>query len=284
MRMNLGYNLRVPLCARVIKLGTVGILLALAVSGSLPAAQLSLQYAWTRYPDGSRYYDAWDARMADDYPSTNYGDDTKLAAEYHDGLGDSTVLQFLLPSLPHEGVTAATLSLYYYDHYGSWNQWAWLQIKPYRMITNWTEMGVTWKYRDKIAGWFWDYQNAGWNDKVDDADEIKQLKRQAGDPPPGIPVGNWVDFNVVNTVTWWDVGATNCGFGIYFNDSTNGVTRGAYFYSNQYDGDWSLHPKLAITYSGAQINWCGFSDNTWDSSAWNWNVGGLVGRDRKSVV
>ena len=154
MRMKLGYNLRLPRCARALKLGAVGILLALAPGGRLPGAQLTLQYGITRYPDGSRYYDAWDARMADDYPNTNYGDDTKLAAEYHDGLGDSTVLQFSLPSLPHEGVTAATLSLYYYDHYGSWNQWAWLQIKPYRMITNWTEMGVTWTYRDKSSGLF----------------------------------------------------------------------------------------------------------------------------------
>ena len=57
-----------------------------------------------------------------------------------------------------------------------------------------------------------------------------------------------------------DVGATNCGFGIYFNDSTNGVTRGAYFYSKEYGGG-TLNPKLTVTYSGAQINWCGFSDN-----------------------
>jgi hypothetical protein len=81
-----------------LKLGALGILLALVTSGRLPGSQLTLQYGLTRYPDGSRYYDAWDSWMQEHAQSSNHGDETYLKAEYDEGLGDSTVLQFAVCS------------------------------------------------------------------------------------------------------------------------------------------------------------------------------------------
>ena len=268
MKTTLGFNLRLPRCARALKLGSTTILLALATSSLLPGAQLTLQHSWTRYPDGGRYNDAADSWMQEHSRSSNHGDETLLKVQYNGGIGDSTVLRFGLPSLTHEGVVGATLSLYYYDYYGMSSS-TWLQIKPYRMITNWAEMGVTYKHRDKNANpdpWFWTTEDwAGWNDKADDSNEVKQLKRLASDPPTGIPVNNWVDFNVLNTVALWDGGTTNAGFGVYEYNS-NDDTPGAIFYANQYESDWSLHPRLSVTYWRGRISWCGFSGSTWDNS------------------
>ena len=248
--------------------------LAASLAVSLPAAQLTLQHSVTRDPGGGRYYDAADSWMQEHYVNANHGDETFVRVQYNSGVGDTAALRFGLPTFTHEGVVGATLSLFYYDQSGMGSS-SWMQIKPYRYTASWTEMGVTFNYRDKPNDVLWSGGYAGWYEKADDANETKQLKRRDTDPPAGLGTNNWVDFNVLPTVTLWNSGTANNGFGLFEYNANDNVT--AFFFANQYEGDWAKHPKLTVTYWRGRISWCGWSGSAWDSSSWNWNVGGWVG-------
>ena len=117
MKMNLGYSPRLPRCARALKLGAVGILLATATSGLLPAAQLTLQQNVTQIVGGGYYQgetDSWN-----DYENTlNFGAAPDLyVGEHSSGVGDAIVMKFELPAVTCQSIPSATLSLWYLDTY-----------------------------------------------------------------------------------------------------------------------------------------------------------------------
>ena len=188
MKMNLRYNIRLPRCARALKLGAAAILFAMVAAHSLPAATVTLQQGLNGYAGTA---DAWLDETASNQDDNN-GGDTKLRIQYNSGLSDSTLIRFQLPALSFQSVSAATLWLYLYDT-SSMVPGNALEIKPYRIVPgkSWDEniytgqsgVGVNWKRRDAANTLDWTGQNAGWNDKADDGNGMRKIKPYGGIDP-----------------------------------------------------------------------------------------------------
>jgi len=139
-------------------------------------------------------------------------------------MSDCTLVQFTLPSLSFQSLTRATLGLYYYNDYSMQKDNA-LGITPYRIISgmSWYENiyngtsghGVNWRYRDDLQTQPWTLQNGAWNDKVDDGNPPRKIKRADGTPPDAIAPPAWVTWEVQRSVAQWYGGQQNNGLVLY---------------------------------------------------------------------
>ena len=294
MRANVGYNCGVPQRMRVLQRNALGILLLLAASGSLLAAQLSLKHNVTPRVGGGVYQgvkDSW-MRHADKY---NFGADFDLyVGEYQNGVGDSIILRFELPAMTCQGIPAATLSFWYVDSYQmTYNNTA-IQIAPFRIKPGywWDEgdggsggghgggqlnEGVNYWYRDSYQTFLWNpsVHDAGFYESTDDGNGRQWIKKTGGSVPEAYEPQQWVPFDVRPSVTNWYGGVENNGLGFYMQGYVGtDATAAGDFASKENTG---YGETLAITYSGAQIVWAGASASTWDNTLLNWNVGGYYG-------
>jgi autotransporter-associated beta strand protein len=275
-------KISIPLTRRTwaLKLSAAGILFALAAARPVPAATVTLRQGLNGYAGTT---DAW---LDESSKRDNNGGDTKLRIQYNSGLSDSTLIRFDLPSLSFQSLSAATLSLYFYDTYSMVQSNA-LEIKPYRIVPtkSWYEnvyigylgVGVSWRYRDAAESYSWTLESGAWNDKADDGDGTRWIKPVNGLVPGAIAPTNWVDWAVQPTVAQWYASQENNGFALFENNMVgSGSILAGLFYSRD-NSDTAHRPTLAITYAGAAINWGGYASTAWDTSTVNWNVGGYRG-------
>lgn len=264
-----------PLCS--VMLGLWGLA---AWPGTLPAATVTLQQGLNGYTQAA---DAW---LDESLKQRNYGGDPSLRVQYNSGMSDCIVIRFALPSLAYQSLAEAALGLYYWtaDSMQSDNA---LGITPYRICSgmDWFEnvfngvngYGVNWKYRDHAQTLAWTAQYGAWYDKIDDGNPQQKIKRSGGSVPDAIEPLNWVVWDVRHSVAHWHGGQENNGFVLYESSFEGGGTIAAGMFRAREHHIPELRPYLRLTYTGAQINWGGFGNASWDHHTANWNVGGYPG-------
>ena len=265
---------------RAFRAGLAGAFLILAVAASLPAATVKLQ------PGINGYAGAADAWLDESHKSDNYGGCSYLRVQYNSGMSDCTLVQFTLPSLSFQSLTRATLGLYYYNDYSMQKDNA-LGITPYRIISgmSWYENiyngtsghGVNWRYRDDLQTQPWTLQNGAWNDKVDDGNPPRKIKRADGTPPDAIAPPAWVTWEVQRSVAQWYGGQQNNGLVLYQSSFEGPGSIVAGLFHARENGLPSYSPYLEIAYAGANLYWSGAASAIWDNVAGNWDVGGFPG-------
>lgn len=232
----------------------------------LGATTITLQDGISPAPGRPVYAGTTDAWL-NEGSTRNYGADPFLTIKWYNGRSDATVIRFdLTGQIPaNQRILSATLSLYFSDGNGTSSEA--FEIKPYRIAPTkpWFEniyngtagYGVNWKWRDNAQTQEWTSQDGAWWDKIDDSNGTRWVQDEDGTvgPPqtPYVPIkpGNWVDFNVVNSVRQWYAGQTNQGFSLFAVNYVGGYTTTyGLFCSRNHTTQWA-RPKLVITYEGA---------------------------------
>jgi hypothetical protein len=239
------------LATRILVLG------ALVTLGALPAlaaTTVTLQNGRNGYTGTT---DAWlDASQARD----NYGGAPDLRVRWYNGRDDCSLVRFDLAGVfpPGSEIMVATLSLYYVSASSFQNDNA-VTIRPYRLQASatWYEniyngqfgAGVSYRYRDasEASEWTGGAEGAWW-DKIDDGNGTAKIKDVDGTPPDAVPPGNWVVFDVTQSVGAWHQGATNNGFLLVATAFQGGGTNCYGVFTSRNDGLASTRPKLTITF------------------------------------
>lgn len=236
--------------------GILVLTLAMAVlwAPSLSAVTLTLQQGVNGYAGTT---DAW---LDESLETDNYGGAANLRIQYNNGRSDCVVLKFDLAGLIPSGsvIVSATLSLWYYGQSSMGSNNA-VTITPYRLQAGawWDEniydgqagVGVSYQYRDVAQLYQWTGGAVGgWWDKIDDANGTARIKDTGGTPVGAIEPGNWVPWNVTNSVTQWYGGATNHGFLLVATGFEGSGYIGAGLFISRNDTISTYRPKLVIVY------------------------------------
>jgi hypothetical protein len=182
--------------------------LAAAVSVSATVRNVTIQPG----PAASK-----DARIWEETPDLNFGDDDTLCLGWANGWVDSLIEFNALDDYMGATLYYAELGFYIYD------DWATLgdDNRVARVDGEWDEATVTWD------------NNPGWNDEM----------YVVFDSPP---VGDWLGLDVTEIVdSWLNGGFPHHGFYLLANYT---VDEGVYIWSGEYE-DQDLRPYLYLEYS-----------------------------------
>jgi len=197
-------------------------------------ARLTVTWSWTpTSPLTIQPADA-DAYLFQQTPDTNYGTNAEIAVLDYNTLMSHSLLRFDFSTLPVGAIiTAAELDLYYYmleagDPVGR-TYWAHELTQP-----AWTELGTTWNKYDGTNAW-----------AIAGGDYITTNGASVVMPASF----GWVSWNVLNLVKHFQsVHSSIANFLIKDGTEENSQT-GAGFASRNYATDYTLRPKLKITYT-----------------------------------
>ena len=190
-----------------------------------PIWQFSTETDPTPPPGNITLHSTADARIAAQFPTTNYGNLTSIGIQAYNSAGrQRSLIQFDFSSIP-EGSTidSATFSAYYYSYYNPSYNPAGRTYYLYRNTDSWTETGVNW---DNQPGF--------------------TTSQGASVTMPGSY--GWVNWDVTDITQSWVDGMPNCGFVMKDGWETQGVNRVALFYSKEYAGT-SYAPRLVVEYT-----------------------------------